>query len=64
MIVANSQLIPEFQYWFNHFIVNSVVNRYEIPIPVEVDPAFIPKGTTMITHIFIKMKIGNNAGQH
>ena len=45
MIVANSQLIPEFQYWFNHFIVNSVVNRYEIPIPVEVDPAFIPKGT-------------------
>ena len=47
MIVSNVQLIPEFQYWFNKFVITSLVNRYEIPIPVEVDPAFIPKGTVV-----------------
>ena len=47
MIVANSQLIPEFQYWFSMFARTSIVNRYEIPIPVEVDPSFIPKGTVV-----------------
>jgi len=47
MIIANSQLIPEFQYWFSQFVKTSLVNKYEIPIPVEVDPAFIPKGTVV-----------------
>lgn len=47
MIVANSQLIPEFQYYFSKFVKTSLVNRYGIPIPVEVDPAFIPKGTVV-----------------
>lgn len=45
MIVANSQLVPEFQYWFNRFVKTSIVNRYGIPIPVEVDEQFIPRGT-------------------
>jgi len=47
MIIANSQLIPEFQYWFSKFVKTSLVNKYEIPIPVEVDPAFIPTGTVV-----------------
>ncbi len=47
MIVANSQLIPEFQYYFSKFAKTSIVNRYEVPIPVEVDPNFIPKGTVV-----------------
>jgi len=47
MLVANSQLIPEFQYYFNKFTRNSVVNRYGVPIPVAVDERFIPKGTVV-----------------
>lgn len=45
MIIANSQLIAEFQYYFNKFAKTSVVNKYEIPIPVSVDESFLPKGT-------------------
>jgi len=47
MLVANSQLIPEFQYWFNTFATTSIVNRYEVPIPVEVQESFIPRGTVV-----------------
>lgn len=47
MLVANSQLIPEFQYWFNKFATTSIVNRYEVPIPVEVQESFIPRGTVV-----------------
>lgn len=47
MIVSNSQLIPEFQYWFNQFVTSSLVNKYEIPIPVEVDESFISRGTVV-----------------
>lgn len=47
MIVANSQLIPEFQYYFNQFVKTSIVNKYEVPIPVEVDENFIAKDTVV-----------------
>ena len=47
MIVANTQLIPEFQFWFSKFATTSIVNAYEIPIPVEVPEMFIPKGTVV-----------------
>ena len=47
MILSNSQLIPEFQYYFNRFATTSIVNKYEIPIPVEVPEQFIPHGTVV-----------------
>lgn len=47
MIVANSQLVPEFQYYFNKFVRNSIVNRYGIPLPVAVDEKFLAKGTVV-----------------
>ena len=47
MIVANTQLIPEFQYFFNNFVKTSVVNKNEIPMPVEIDLSFIPRGTVV-----------------
>jgi hypothetical protein len=47
MIVANSQLVPEFQYWFSRFATTSIVNRYGVPIPVEVPEAFIARGTVV-----------------
>lgn len=47
MIVANSQLVPEFQFYFNRFVTTSIVNKYEIPIPVAVDEIFIQNGTVV-----------------
>lgn len=47
MTVANTQLIPEFQYYFNQFVKTSIVNKYQIPLPVEVDESFIPEGTVV-----------------
>ena len=47
MTVANTQLIPEFQYYFNRFVKTSIVNKYQIPMPVEVDESFIPEGTVV-----------------
>lgn len=47
MIVANSQLISEFQYYFNQFVKTSIVNKYEVPIPVEVDESFIATDTVI-----------------
>jgi len=47
MVLANSQLIPEVQYYLNHFVKTSVVNRYEIPMPVEVAQQFIATGTVV-----------------
>jgi len=47
MIVANSQLISEFQFWFSKFATTSIVNRYEVPIPVEVQESFIARGTVV-----------------
>jgi len=47
MALANSQLIPEFQYWFNMFVSHSVVNKYEIPAPVSVDLQFLTSGSVV-----------------
>jgi len=47
MTLANSQLIPEFQYYFNLFVVNSIVNKNEIPAPVPVDLQFLTVGSVV-----------------
>ena len=36
MTLANTTFIPELQYWFNQYVQNSSVNRYEIPMPVSI----------------------------
>lgn len=47
MSLANSQLIPEFQYYFNEFVINSVVNKYGIPAPVPVELQFLTEGSVV-----------------
>lgn len=47
MIVSNPSLVPEFQYYFNQFVVNSSVNRYSIPLPVQVDLTFLTSGSVV-----------------
>jgi len=31
-------IIPDLQYWFNHFIVQSAVNKYNVPKPASISP--------------------------
>lgn len=43
MVVASVQFVPELQYWYNKYIVNSFVNKYEIPFPVSPDVVYVPQ---------------------
>jgi hypothetical protein len=42
-IVASPTLVPELQAWFYDFVVNSDVNKYEVPAPVDVDDIYLPQ---------------------
>ena len=45
MTIINTQLIPEFQYYFNQYVKNSIVNKYGVPLPVTVDQIHLVKGS-------------------
>jgi hypothetical protein len=36
-ILASTQLIAEFQHYFNQFIISSAVNAYKLPPPVDIE---------------------------
>jgi len=43
MALANTTLVPELQTWFNRFVINSIVNKNEVPAPVAIDQIFLPE---------------------
>lgn len=45
MALANTTLVPELQTWFNRFVINSVVNKHEVPAPVSIDQIFLPQNS-------------------
>ncbi len=47
MTLASTALVPEFQYYFYNFVINSIINRYEVPAPVPVDEIFLNNGTVV-----------------
>ena len=47
-------LVPELQHWFHDFVVNSVVNRYKIPAPVDIDTVYLPQKS------FVEMLFNEN----
>jgi len=47
MTLSSTILVPELQYYFNNFVVNSVVNKYEVPLPVPVDLIFLTSNTVV-----------------
>lgn len=53
MTLANTTLVPELQYWFNQYVQNSSINRYEIPMPVPVPPLFL-KSNSVVALLFNK----------
>ena len=36
MTVVSATLVPELQHWFREFVVGSAVNKYRIPLPVDI----------------------------
>ena len=53
-IVASADLVPELQHWFYLFVVNSIVNKFEVPAPVDVDAIWMPNKS------FIEMLFNEN----
>lgn len=43
--VISARLVPELQHWFYIFVVNSTVNKYEVPAPVDIDSSWMPQSS-------------------
>ena len=43
--VASAKVIPELQHWFNEFVINSTVNKYAVPAPVDIGVQWMPVGS-------------------
>lgn len=57
MTVSSAILVPELQHWFYDFVVNSAVNKYSIPMPVDIPLLQLePKNRGS----FIEMLFNNN----
>jgi hypothetical protein len=41
MVLASTILVPELQKWFNDFVKNSSVNRYAVPMPVNIGDVYL-----------------------
>jgi hypothetical protein len=41
MTLASTRLVPEVQKWFNDFVQNSSVNRYAVPMPVDIGDVYL-----------------------
>ena len=43
MVLSSTKLVPELQTYFKNFIVESTVNKYEVPLPVEIPSVYLPQ---------------------
>lgn len=41
MTLTSTRLVPELQKWFNDFVKNSSVNRYAVPMPVNIADVYL-----------------------
>ena len=41
MTVSSATLVPELQHWFYEFVTGSTVNKYKIPIPVDIAESYL-----------------------
>jgi len=41
--VISARVVPELQHWFYEFVVNSSVNKYGVPTPVDVNASWLPQ---------------------
>lgn len=53
-VLTSYTLVPELQHWFNHFVINSEVNRDLVPPPVDITETVMPENS------FIEMLFNDN----
>ena len=41
MTVSSATLVPELQHWFHEFVTGSIVNKYKMPIPVDIAESYL-----------------------
>jgi hypothetical protein len=41
--VISPKVVPELQHWFYDFVINSVVTKYVVPAPVDIDTQWMPQ---------------------
>lgn len=41
--VISARVVPELQHWFYEFTINSSVNKYGVPTPVDISTTWLPK---------------------
>jgi len=40
-VLTSYSLVPELQHWFNNFVINSKINKYKIPPPVDIPQLYL-----------------------
>lgn len=43
--VVSAKVVPELQHWFYEFVINSTVNKYEVPAAVDIDSIWMSIGS-------------------
>jgi len=56
-VLTSYSLVAELQHWFNHFVINSKINKYRVPPPVDIPETYLGENS------FIDM-LFNNAYEH
>lgn len=53
-VLTSYSLVAELQHWFNHFVINSKVNKYRVPPPVDIPEIYLGENS------FIDMLFNNS----
>ena len=56
--VHSAKVVPELQHWFYEFVVNSTVNKYEVPAAVNIREFWMPVGS------FVEMLFNENYSEN
>lgn len=53
-VLTSYSLVAELQHWFNHFVINSKINKYRVPPPVDIPELYLGENS------FIDMLFNNS----
>lgn len=56
--VVSALIVPELQHWFNDFVANSIVNKYIVPAPVNIESHWMSVGS------FVEMLFNENYNEN
>ena len=57
-VLTSYSLVAELQHWFNHFVINSKINKFRIPPPVDIPELYLGENS------FIDMLFNNSYAQN